>query len=67
MKYPQRSQAGLTPDKDRWADAGVAHDLRAISVTLPSWVLPGIAVLMEWRYPMTDRLFSGNLRPPEAS
>lgn len=68
MKYPQRSQARLEPDIEYdGADAGVVYDPRFISVTLPSWVLPGIAVLMEWRYPMTDRLFSGNLRPPGAS
>lgn len=60
-KYP-KGLGRCVADGGESAHAGV-RQRDYVDVKLPTWVLPGIALLKEWRYPMTDRIFSGTLRP----
>jgi TIR domain len=63
-KYPkERDLSGTSAEANSGDDEMGAPNPHYRTVTLPTWVLPGIALLLEWRYPMTDRLFDGSLQP----
>lgn len=65
-KYPKEPVTDSPPAAESGDEPVARPDPHYRNVTLPSWVLPGIALLLEWRYPMTDRLFAGAPRLPDA-
>lgn len=63
-KYPSiRTSDTMADGGDKQAEV-VMDGPNICKATLPSWVLPGIALLMEWRYPLTDPLFRASLKEP---